>query len=266
MIENCEGPELLRAFYKAMHECIGPRPDVRLRRVPVRRAEHPGAALRSLPRPHARLSSKTLERSGEAHRPEKFTDFRQDHSTSRRASQPALFHPQVDHRQQPLRRGHHGRGRRNLQAAALPQAGRAGRIGRIKIEPLPDIDFNIRAGNTLVGYASYEDVKRAVTSKLDFEKTMDRIAEKAQETDRLFRIFREMQSDQRMESREFGQAKEELLRRLKALEDGLNRYLAGEYGSSLMTTLPTRGGWRRTSPFTGLSSSTGSLPKAALTW
>ena len=25
-----------------------------------------------------------------------------------------------------------------------------------QIEPLPDIDFNIRAGNTLVGYASLE--------------------------------------------------------------------------------------------------------------
>jgi hypothetical protein len=99
-----------------------------------------------------------------------------------------------------------------------------------QIEPLPDIDFNIRAGNSLVGYASYEDVKRAVTSKLDFEKTMDRIAEKAQEIDRLFRRFREMQSDQRMESKEFAKAKDELLRRLKALEDELSRYLAGEYG------------------------------------
>ena len=32
-----------------------------------------------------------------------------------------------------------------------------------RIEPLPDIDFNIKAGNTLVGYATYDDVKRAVT-------------------------------------------------------------------------------------------------------
>ena len=28
------------------------------------------------------------------------------------------------------------------------------------IEPLPDIDFNIRAGNTLVGYATYESRSR----------------------------------------------------------------------------------------------------------
>jgi hypothetical protein len=30
------------------------------------------------------------------------------------------------------------------------------------IEPLPDIDFNIRAGNTLVGYASADETERAV--------------------------------------------------------------------------------------------------------
>ena len=32
-----------------------------------------------------------------------------------------------------------------------------------QIEPLPDIDFNIQAGNTLVGYATYEEVENAVT-------------------------------------------------------------------------------------------------------
>ncbi|MFM6689693.1 MAG: Eco57I restriction-modification methylase domain-containing protein, partial [Dolichospermum sp.] len=30
------------------------------------------------------------------------------------------------------------------------------------IEPLPDIDFNIRAGNSLVGFANYDQVKKAV--------------------------------------------------------------------------------------------------------
>ena len=30
------------------------------------------------------------------------------------------------------------------------------------IEPLPDIDFNIRAGNTLVGYATADEVKRCL--------------------------------------------------------------------------------------------------------
>src|SRR3989449_11100406 len=43
-----------------------------------------------------------------------------------------------------------------------------------RIEPLPDIDFNIRAGNTLVGYARYADVEKAVGSKLNFEDAMER--------------------------------------------------------------------------------------------
>ena len=32
-----------------------------------------------------------------------------------------------------------------------------------QIEPLPDIDFNIRAGNTLVGFTSLDAVQQAMT-------------------------------------------------------------------------------------------------------
>ena len=44
-----------------------------------------------------------------------------------------------------------------------------------EIEPLPDIDFNIRAGNTLVGFASFEEVQEALGSKLDIDQAADRI-------------------------------------------------------------------------------------------
>src|SRR5260370_1314040 len=43
------------------------------------------------------------------------------------------------------------------------------------LEPLPDIDFNIRAGNTLVGFATYDEVKKVISSKLDFDNTLERI-------------------------------------------------------------------------------------------
>jgi len=99
-----------------------------------------------------------------------------------------------------------------------------------KIEPLPDIDFNIRAGNTLVGFASYDEVKKSVVgeqqAKFDFDNTMGRIKEKAQDADRLFRLFREMQTQHLMDARDFSDAKQELARRLKELEDELDRYLA----------------------------------------
>ncbi len=41
-----------------------------------------------------------------------------------------------------------------------------------RIEPLPDIDFNIQAGNTLVGFATYQQVEKAVTGRLDFNNTI----------------------------------------------------------------------------------------------
>jgi hypothetical protein len=97
-----------------------------------------------------------------------------------------------------------------------------------QIEPLPDIDFNIRAGNTLVGYASYDEVKRVVDSKLDFEDDMARIQEKAEEVDRLFALFRRQQTELGGDVR--AKDKQELRKRLDELANELDQYLAGEYG------------------------------------
>jgi hypothetical protein len=96
------------------------------------------------------------------------------------------------------------------------------------LEPLPDIDFNIRAGNTLVGFATYDEVKKAVTSRLDFDDTMAAIEEKASEIDELFGLFREMQ--EKPDSAEVTASdKQELRNSLKPLEEELNAYLARQY-------------------------------------
>ncbi len=98
-----------------------------------------------------------------------------------------------------------------------------------QIEPLPDIDFNIQGGNTLVGYATYDEVEKAVTeNRIDFDNTMESLQEKAEDVEYLFALFRQQQT-------ELGGAvksndKQALRDKLKALEDELNRYLAGEYG------------------------------------
>ncbi len=63
-----------------------------------------------------------------------------------------------------------------------------------QIEPLPDIDFNIQAGNTLVGFATYDEVEKAVTDKFDFDGTMRPIKEKAEDVKVLFDKFREQQT------------------------------------------------------------------------
>ena len=103
------------------------------------------------------------------------------------------------------------------------------------LEPLPDIDFNIRAGNTLVGFASLDEVRKAIKQdgdqlKLDFQDDASRIDEKAELADRAFQRFRQMQTEFGMDAGDFRDAKRELRRRLAELNDELNRYLAREYG------------------------------------
>ncbi len=96
------------------------------------------------------------------------------------------------------------------------------------IEPLPDIDFNIRAGNTLVGYATYDEVKKAVTSGLDFDDAMKKISTAAADLQQTLDKFRQIQTDG--DGSVPAADKQELQKRLKALEDELNRHLVGEYG------------------------------------
>ena len=97
-----------------------------------------------------------------------------------------------------------------------------------QIEPLPDIDFNIQAGNSLVGYATYDELERAVTeNRIDFDNTMARIQESVEDVDHLFAQFRQKQTELRGSVSPAN--KQALQDKLRALEDELNRYLAGEY-------------------------------------
>ena len=99
-----------------------------------------------------------------------------------------------------------------------------------QIEPLPDIDFNIRAGNTLVGFTSLEDVRRAVRGDFFKEQSLPDIEERAEMADRAFRLFQEMQTEREMDASAFAQSKLDLRGRLDDLRNQLDRYLAGEYG------------------------------------
>lgn len=100
-----------------------------------------------------------------------------------------------------------------------------------QIEPLPDIDFNVRAGNTLVGFASLDEVKRAMMGDWIKEQALPDIEERAELADRAFTRFREMQTDHGMDAVDFADAKLELRERLDALRAELDHQLAtGEYG------------------------------------
>ena len=106
------------------------------------------------------------------------------------------------------------------------------------IEPLPDIDFNILAGNTLVGFATEQEVMQAVTSKgvkgggtqfkLEFDDTRERFEEKLRKADFAARNFRLQQTQ--LGGEITAEDKAELRRILGELTDELDHYLATEYG------------------------------------
>lgn len=95
------------------------------------------------------------------------------------------------------------------------------------LEPLPDIDFNIRAGNTLVGFATHDDVQKAVTSTLDFDDAMSAIEEKAEIAERAYDLFRQQQVE--LGGEVTADDKKALRAKLTDLGAELNRYLAKQY-------------------------------------
>lgn len=106
------------------------------------------------------------------------------------------------------------------------------------LDPLPDIDFNIRCGNTLVGYATekqldddlqYGDMFANLEFKEKIETEMEKVA-------RTFDRFRQLQLSQDAENMQaFKEAKQELNDRLAQLNDLLNRRL---YTSTTGNILP----------------------------
>ena len=107
-------------------------------------------------------------------------------------------------------------------------------VDKVKeLEPLPDIDFNIRPGNTLVGFAKLDEVRSSLKGTLGFAKDeVDDIVEEAEIVERAFQKFHEMQTQHGMDPRGFVAQKQELRVRLNQLSNKLDHFLAGDYGIS----------------------------------
>jgi hypothetical protein len=100
-----------------------------------------------------------------------------------------------------------------------------------QIEPLPDIDFNIRPGNTLVGYATLEEVKKSVEGTLGFEnEAVARIEAQAEEAAGTFREFQELQTKRGVKAKELGRLKAKTRKVLHELREQLDRHLGSELG------------------------------------
>lgn len=224
-IVNCEGPELLRAFWHAIQ-------NVRVLDPTCGSGAFLFAALRIL----ETLYSDCLERmerfvedlAGKKHHPEQFSDFKKvlDQIAKHPSKRYFILKSIIIN---------------NLFGVDIMEE--AVEICKLRlflklvaqvetveqIEPLPDIDFNIRAGNTLVGFASLDQVRKTQQGKLGFAADeVKRIEEEAELVERAFTQFRAQQTIHggRVTHRD----KQELRRRLERLTAQLDRFLAGEYG------------------------------------
>ena len=99
-----------------------------------------------------------------------------------------------------------------------------------QIEPLPDIDFNVRPGNTLVGFTSMDEVRKTLAADVIKLADLPQVEERAEIADRAFGQFQAMQQSADMDARLFSAAKVTLRQRLDELRTELDTYLAGDYG------------------------------------
>lgn len=98
------------------------------------------------------------------------------------------------------------------------------RADNLGLDPLPDIDFNIRCGNTLVGYATEEELNRDLTwgdmfANAEFK---EKVESEMQLVSLAYDTFKHVQLNQEDDMLAFKQAKWELKQRLSSLNDTLN--------------------------------------------
>lgn len=105
------------------------------------------------------------------------------------------------------------------------------RADNMGLDPLPDIDFNIRCGNTLVGYATEEELVKDLDTPSDFnqmwanDEFKDKLKTEMQLVATAYETFKAVQFTQSEDMATFKQAKRELNERLGKLNELLNRRL-----------------------------------------
>ena len=93
------------------------------------------------------------------------------------------------------------------------------------LEPLPDIDFNIRSGNSLVGFATENDLQIGLDYSLDGRIAKPAIEEKCEKVAKAFLRYKEIQLSTGDDYINYKKAKEDLIKRLKELNSELNLLL-----------------------------------------
>jgi hypothetical protein len=101
------------------------------------------------------------------------------------------------------------------------------------LEPLPDIDFNIRSGNTLVGFATEqhpEEVVKNTEGDLIYKEKLDELKSSCKTVALQYGHFQKIQTSMGSNTVEYKKEKLALSNALKELDEKLNRYLADTYG------------------------------------
>ncbi len=101
------------------------------------------------------------------------------------------------------------------------------REDNLGLDPLPDIDFNIRCGNTLVGYATATDLENDLNYGDMFakEEFLDKVHTEMDIVSHAYDTFKKVQLQQSADLETYRNAKKELKKRLKNLDDLLNKKL-----------------------------------------
>lgn len=116
------------------------------------------------------------------------------------------------------------------------------RAENLGLDPLPDIDFNIRCGNTLVGYATEAELEKDLVegdmfANLEFK---EKIEEEMDKTARAYKLFKEIQFTQHEDMDAFKDAKNQLNTRLSSLNNELNKKL---YNSTVTGNVLSYNDW-----------------------
>jgi hypothetical protein len=101
------------------------------------------------------------------------------------------------------------------------------------LEPLPDVDFNIRTGNTLVGYANEADLDKILTGTVEGHLAKPKVLEKCDMVARVFAHYKNIQLKGNSDFEDFKHAKDDLNNRLETLRNELSKLLHEQYSSNL---------------------------------
>lgn len=112
-----------------------------------------------------------------------------------------------------------------LKMVAVVEADR--KLPNLGLDPLPDIDFNIRSGNTLVGYATKDEVLKSFSDMFEKAEWEAKIQKKVDEVSATYKIFKDWQLRQTDSMEDFKTAKRNLQASLSELNEMLNKRLFG---------------------------------------